>query len=100
MGGGSINDAGILLWYSYPNLYRAEWVVPPVLSIVRDASGCAVEWPTDSSAFHVQYTTNTVAPLSWQSWSDAITTNGARFHQSISPNLGSTALFRLSTGPP
>ena len=98
--GGSINDAGTLVCYSSPHLYRAEWVVPPVISIVPDASGLALEWPTNSSAFHVQYTTNTVPPLSWQSWTGATTTNGASFHQSISPDLGSIALFRLSTGYP
>ena len=95
--GGSINDAGTLVWYSYPYLYRAEWVVPPVLSIVQDALGLALEWSTNSSVFHVQYTTNAVPPLSWQPWTGAVATNGGCFDQSISSNLGSIALFRLST---
>ena len=98
---GSINDAGTVVCLTSTRGYcRAEWLASPVVSIVRDASGLALEWPKSAAAFHMQYTTNNLPLFFWQSWTGAITTNAACFHQRISPSLASMAWFRLATGSP
>ncbi len=97
---GSLNDAGTFIWVGTNGFREAQWVVPPVLSVVSGPAGLGLEWSTNSSAFHVQYTTNTVPPFLWQAWPGAVTTNGSSFHQAISSSPGSAAFFRLSTGSP
>jgi hypothetical protein len=97
---GSLNDAGTLIWMGSDGFYEAQWVVPPVLSILTGPDGLALEWITNGSAFHVQYTTNTAPPFLWQAGSAAVTTNGSSFHQAINTNPMSAAFFRLSTGSP
>ena len=97
---GSINDSGTFVWYSFGHIYRGVWVEPPVVSVVKTTSGLALEWATNAVAFHVQFSTNLVQPFSWESWQGAPATNGGRVHQSLTTNLGSTCVFRLSTGPP
>jgi hypothetical protein len=104
---GGINDAGTLVWAAPANpsnpaweIFEATWIASPALTVVAASPGLALEWPTNISAFHAQYTTNFAPAASWQRLSGTLTTNSANFHQAITQNLGHAAFFRLSTGAP
>jgi hypothetical protein len=60
----------------------------------------ALEWPTNTPAFHVQYATNLAAPVQWQPLPGILTTNAENIQAILPPALGSSAFFRLSTGAP
>ena len=102
---GGINDAGVLVWQAQNQtnyvqfIYQGTWVPDPVLSLAN-AFGLALAWPTNAAAFHAQYSTNLTAPISWQRLGGSLTTNSGNLEQTIPPNLGPSAFFRLSTGSP
>jgi len=105
--GGGINDAGTLVWSAPANpstptwsIFEAAWLASPALTVVSGSSGLSLEWPTNASAFHLQYTTNLAPPVVWQRLSGAPTTNSGSLYQVIPQNIGRTAFFRLSTGAP
>lgn len=72
----------------------------PVLAIANTAPTCDLNWSTNATGFHVQYTTNLAAP-NWLALVGGTTTNGAFIHQTVNPaTLGSRANFRLSNTAP
>jgi len=102
---GGINDAGTLVWQAQNQtnyvqfIYEATWVPDPVLSLTT-AAGLALEWPTNAVGFHAQYATNLAPPVIWQRLGGSPTTAFGNFRQTIVPNLGNAAFFRLSTNSP
>jgi hypothetical protein len=105
--GGGINDAGTLVWSAPANpstpmwsIFEAAWTASPALTIVAGASGLALEWPTNASAFHVQYATNLAPTVIWQRLNGTPTTNAGNFHQVLAQTIGQTGFFRLSTSAP
>lgn len=102
---GGINDAGTLVWQAQnltnyvQFIYEAFWVPDPVLSLTTN-SGLALEWPTNASGFHAQYTTNLVPPINWQRLGGSPTTASNNLRQIIGPSPGSAVYFRLSTSDP
>jgi hypothetical protein len=98
--GGSINDAGTIVWAGQSGIDEANWVVIPTISIVQATNGLALEWPANWVGFHVQYATNVLLNSSWQALVCSPTTNGANFRLTITQNLGHTVFFRLSNVSP
>ena len=100
--GGSINDNGTIVWMGpsgiYPTggMYMASWVVNPTLFIVPESATFALEWHTNATGFHVEYTTNLNSTADWHALVGVLTTNGANFRLTTAQNLGNAAYFRLS----
>jgi hypothetical protein len=104
--GGAINDAGTMVWAAQTSVsgstqfvFQATWVPSPVLTLVN-TSGLTLQWPTNASAFHAQYSTNLAPPIVWQRLDGNLMTNSGNFEQTISQSIGGTAFFRLSTSAP
>ena len=103
---GDINDAGTLVWNASGNpdfavsyIFEAIWVPGPTLTLASTHPGFALQWPTNSVGYHVQYATNlTTAP--WQRLSGSPITNSPNYFQSITQAIGSPAFFRLANGSP
>ena len=98
--GGSLNDAGTIVWLGQGGIYEANWAVVPTISIVSETNCLALEWSTNCVGFHVQYTTNFLLNSNWQALVCNPTTNGANFHLTIAQNLGNNVFFRLSNVSP
>jgi hypothetical protein len=102
--GGAINDAGTLVWSAQSTdfkyyIFQATWIAYPVLTLV-ETPGLALAWPTNASTVHVQYSTNLVPPITWQRLNGSPATVSGNFQQTIGPNIGSAAFFRLSNTAP
>ena len=104
--GGGINDAGTMVWSAQTAssgatqfVFQATWEPSPVLSLVRTPA-LTLAWPTNASAYHVQYATNLAPPINWQRLGGSPTTNADTVQQPVGQSLGSEAFFRLSTAPP
>ena len=69
----------------------------PVLTIQRSNNVLLVSWPTNASAFCLETTFNLAPPVTWQTVSSGITTNGAAFVFSV-PNISAVPqqFFRLA----
>lgn len=105
--GGGINDAGTLVWAAPANsssptweIFEATWISSPALTVVSGNFGLALEWPTNASAFHVQYAPSLAPAIVWLRLSSPVTTNSGNFFQGITPSAGGTEFFRLSNSAP
>jgi len=96
----SVNSTASYFLMGQIGLVTTVTPIVPGLNIVPVRGGYALQWPTNSTVFHVQVTTNLAPNVIWQALAGSPQIVGGVYSEFIGQDFGIMAFFRLANVSP